>query len=373
MKRDKIYDCAVIGGGLAGLCLSIQLAKKGHSVVLLEKSKYPFHKVCGEYISMESWSFLEKLGLPLSEMNLPKINSLSVSEQNGFKIGSELKMGGFGISRLTLDYELFSLAKKNGVLVLENCKATGVALTNMLYKIESTSGQLFAKLVCGSYGKLEPTFMATGPKNTVGNYIAVKYHVKINFPDNLIELHNFKDGYCGISKVDNENYCICYLTTTKNLRDNKNDIKALEQNVLMQNPYLKKYFTEAKFMFEKPLVISQIGFNKKSTYKKDVILLGDAAGAIAPLCGNGMSLAMRSSKLLAKYVSGYINGNMSKIELVDFYTKAWNKNFSIRIRVGYYLQKLFGKKATTWISLKILSFSPRLFRKLITWTHGNVY
>ena len=68
----------VIGGGLAGLSLSIQLAKAGYKVVLFEKEKYPFHKVCGEYISLESWNFIEQLGLPLSNMNLPIIKKLIV-------------------------------------------------------------------------------------------------------------------------------------------------------------------------------------------------------------------------------------------------------------------------------------------------------
>ena len=55
----KQFDAIIIGGGLAGLSLAIQLAQLKRSVLLLEKNKYPFHRVCGEYISMESWDFLE--------------------------------------------------------------------------------------------------------------------------------------------------------------------------------------------------------------------------------------------------------------------------------------------------------------------------
>lgn len=77
------FDVAIVGGGLAGLSLSIQLAKAGYSVAVFEKEKYPFHKVCGEYISFESWNFLEELGVPLSDWNLPMIKRLLVSAPDG--------------------------------------------------------------------------------------------------------------------------------------------------------------------------------------------------------------------------------------------------------------------------------------------------
>ena len=98
-----LYDCAIAGGGLAGLALSIQLAKQNKKIILFEKETYPFHKVCGEYIAMESWNFLESLGVPLTEMNLPRIKKLRVSSPNGNIIEHSLNPGGFGISRFTLD------------------------------------------------------------------------------------------------------------------------------------------------------------------------------------------------------------------------------------------------------------------------------
>ena len=68
MSEEKNrYDCAIVGGGLAGLCLSIQLARLGHRVVVFEKNSYPFHKVCGEFVSNESAGFLLRLGLKLDD------------------------------------------------------------------------------------------------------------------------------------------------------------------------------------------------------------------------------------------------------------------------------------------------------------------
>src|SRR4051812_44850245 len=91
------YQCAVVGGGLAGLCLAIQLADEGIHVVVFEKNTYPFHKVCGEYVSMESYDFLTRIGLDLNELDLPRITQLGVSSEKGFMLNAPLDMGGFGI------------------------------------------------------------------------------------------------------------------------------------------------------------------------------------------------------------------------------------------------------------------------------------
>src|SRR5437762_7185088 len=113
-----VYDLAIVGGGLAGLALAIQSARAGYQTVLFEKEKYPFHKVCGEYISLESWNFLEELGMPLSQMNLPIIRELLVSAPNGKQLEHQLQPGGFGISRYKLDSMLADIAKRSGVGVV---------------------------------------------------------------------------------------------------------------------------------------------------------------------------------------------------------------------------------------------------------------
>jgi len=125
---EKLYDAAVIGGGLAGLSLSIQLAKAGYNVVLFEKEKYPFHKVCGEYISLESWDFIKGLGLDLEKMNLPIIKNLIVSSPNGNSLEQPLPLGGFGISRYGLDNELYKIAKDAGVKIHEGTKVNELSL-----------------------------------------------------------------------------------------------------------------------------------------------------------------------------------------------------------------------------------------------------
>src|SRR4051795_5616504 len=97
MNDEILYDIAIIGGGLAGLCLAIQCANKHYNVILFEKEEYPFHKVCGEYISLESRDFIERLGVQLEEINLPVIKTLNISDAGGKMYSFNLPLGGFGI------------------------------------------------------------------------------------------------------------------------------------------------------------------------------------------------------------------------------------------------------------------------------------
>ncbi|HOY19226.1 MAG TPA: FAD-dependent monooxygenase [Haliscomenobacter sp.] len=373
---NKIYPCAIIGGGLGGLCLAIQLARQGVEVILFEKNSYPQHKVCGEYISMESWDFLSDLGVPLNDLGLPRISQLGISAQSGFMLNSPLTLGGFGISRYTLDDHLCQIARKWGVTVLENCKVLDVQITDgVVTEISTSIGRYRAQLVCGSFGKYAPTFAKSPDKitNQLPNYIGVKYHIETDLAADRIELHNFKDGYCGISKVDLNRYCLCYLSKSSNLRRSGNDLKAMEESVLYKNPFLKKYFTQSTFLLDKPLVISNVYFHPKETYLNGMFLLGDAAGAITPLCGNGMSMAMRASKLLADLMLSYAEGRIDKTELVNRYALAWKNNFSTRIWAGQHLQHLFGKNTSTHLALKMLHYAPALTQRLIGLTHGMPY
>ncbi|MBE9462507.1 NAD(P)/FAD-dependent oxidoreductase [Dyadobacter subterraneus] len=378
--ENKTYDCAIIGGGLAGLCLAIQLADQGIKVVLFERNEYPFHKVCGEYISMESWDFLMRLGLPLDTYDLPIIDSLGISSEKGFMLNQTLEMGGFGISRYSLDNYLYQLAIDKKVTILQSCKVTAVnQISTEFQEIDTNQGKFRATIICGSYGKYTPSFIQKNDNYLIRedksgtNYIGVKYHIKSDLASNRIELHNFKDGYCGISKVDQDWHCLCYLTTAKNLQNNNKDIKKMEEHVLFKNPFLKNYFTKSEFIHSNPLVISNIQFNKKQTDVVNIFLLGDAAGSITPLCGNGMSMGMRASKLLAVELIKYFENKSSLEEVTSAYKKSWNEALNTRIRAGYYLQNLFGKKNTTHLALKFLSKTPGLMRGIISLTHGEKF
>lgn len=375
----KLYDVLIAGGGLAGLGLSIQLAKKGYKVILFEKEKYPFHKVCGEYISMESWGFLQSLGLDLKAMNVSAITELQVSAANGKMLQQKLSLGGFGISRYTLDNELVKIARTSGVIIEENCKVNDIHFNGVDFVADTSKGNYKATIVCGCYGKRSnidvkwkrPFVVAA--KNKLNNYIGVKYHVRTDLPGNIIALHNFENGYCGISKIEDDKYCLCYLTTADNLKRSEGSISAMEQNILSQNPYLEKIFAESETLYESPVTISQISFDKKAQVEDHVLMIGDAAGMITPLCGNGMSMALHASKLAAEQINLFLKGDILRSEMEKAYSKKWKQHFSKRLRAGRSIQRLFGRSWLTNSFIATIKHFPGAVNFLIRQTHGKPF
>lgn len=379
MNEPLQYDVTIIGGGLAGLSLSIQLAKNGYLVALFEKEQYPFHKVCGEYISLESWKFIESLGLPLSQMQLPIIKKLLISSPNGNILQHNLPLGGFGISRYYIDNELKKIAQAAGVNIFENCKAEEVVFTNEKFTVHASKGIFISKVCCGSFGKRSnldvkwkrPFILQKN--NKLSNYIGVKYHIQTNFAADTIALHNFKDGYCGISKIEEDKYCLCYLTNAANLKRNNNSISELEKNVLFKNPHLKNIFETATMLYASPVTISQISFAKKTQIQNHILLSGDAAGIITPLCGNGMSMALHSSKLAAKAIDDFLQYKIDRQQLETTYSKNWKATFGKRLRTGRIIQQLFGKSWITNVFISIMKKLPFLTTQLIKQTHGKPF
>jgi flavin-dependent dehydrogenase len=377
MTRE--FDIAIIGGGLAGLSLSIQCADAGYSTLLLEKETYPFHKVCGEYISNESLPFLEKLGVPISTWGLPAITELKISAPNGESYEFTLPLGGFGISRYKLDEFLYQIAISKGVSVFTGTKVQDVQFKTNGFEIFTDKGTYQSKLAAGSFGKrsnldihMSRPFAKAKP-NALNNFIGVKYHIRFPHPTNQIALHNFDNGYCGIEEIENGECCLCYLTTAENLRKSGNNIRELEEKILWKNPFLKDIFNKAEFIYKKPLTISQISFQKKSQIENHILCIGDAAGMITPLCGNGMSMALHGSKIAFQNMDHYFRNGENRMVLESNYERQWKKQFAKRIFAGRTIQRLFGNDHVTNYFLKFMQYFPSLSRKLIHATHGSAF
>ncbi len=361
LKRDLV----IIGGGLAGLSLSILLARKKFNITVIEKGSYPKHKVCGEYISMESYAFLENLGLDLKKNDFPHISELVLTSQDGKVAKTKIaQKGGIGISRYFLDEALSKLAQQEGVEILSDCKATDIVKVDKTFEIKTNQSQhLTAKLVVGAYGRLSNFITNNNGTVRKNTFVGIKYHVNQGPADSIIEMHQFEGGYCGISKVEKDAYCLCYLVKSDLLRLNNNNIEELEKQVLAKNKLLKKRLAAKRLT---PVVVtSNFNFSIPPT-NNDWITIGDASGFIPPIAGNGMSLAFRSANELVAPITDYLHEKISYRQLVKQQQFYVNRYLKKRIKKGVFLQHLLlTKNKLLRLSLiTILGITPRLFHFL---------
>ncbi|MEL7530382.1 MAG: NAD(P)/FAD-dependent oxidoreductase [Bacteroidota bacterium] len=366
-------DVVVIGGGLAGLVSALELAQKGHQVSLVEKNVYPFHKVCGEYISKETLPLLSRLGLDPFAIGAQDIKRLSLSSPKGKLAHTQLPLGAFSISRYQLDHALAQLSVARGVNLLTQLKVNEVRYDRGQHYLTLSDGsEIKAKLVIGSYGKRShldrvferPFFKKRSP------YLGVKYHANLDFPADLVRLHNFQAGYCGISRVEgSERVNICFLTTREHLRHHKS-IPLMMENVLHRNPLLKKELESATSLFEKPLVINEISFVPKDLVVDHILMAGDSAGMIMPLVGNGMAMAMHAAWMLAGWADGFLQQKYDRTQLERGYLRDWQKQFKLRLWAGRQLQQMFARTFWSELAVKGLASFPRIGQAVISKTHG---
>ena len=367
------FDVIIVGGGLAGLTAAIHLRSENYNVAVFESKRYPHHKVCGEYVSNEVTPYLEFLGISLPPT--PPINEMLLSLENGNVLKAKLSMGGFGLSRHTFDHLLYKRAKELGAMVFIE-SVDSINYENNHFRVGLDSGrECTGKFVIGSYGKrgmldkdLKRRFI-----QKKSPWLAVKAHYKLDsFPDNLVAVHNFKGGYGGLSKTESGAVNFCYLVAYDSFKKEK-DVVGFNQNIIVRNPYLDKFLNDAEMLFDRPITIGQVSFHKKKPVEDHIIMCGDTAGLIHPLCGNGMAMALHSAKMASESIHTYFKsgfGDRSRVERE--YETQWRHMFAKRLWMGRQLQAVLLNPRLSHVAMGILANSPYIVNKLIKNTHGQI-
>ena len=372
-KTSKI-DVLIVGGGLAGLSSAIHLSKANLSVLVIEKNSYPKHKVCGEYISNEVLPYLKFIDIDVFKLGAKKIDKFQLSTTKSKLISSTLPLGGFGISRFCLDNALANKAMRVGVEILQD-SVEDIQFLNDKFSVKTKDRKQFdAKIVIGAYGKRSSLDIKLNRQfiKRKSPYLAVKTHVKGDFPDDVVALHNFEGGYCGVSKVENDSINLCYITDFDAFKTYKN-IEEFQHKVLYKNTFLKDIFNNTSPVFEEPLTISQISFDNKKPIENHIIMCGDTAALIHPLCGNGMSMAIRSAQIASLLIVKYFNSETSNREALEKqYLREWNTAFKLRLKTGHIIADLFNQPKLSEILMQGLKWFPGVLPYIIKRTHGKL-
>lgn len=371
-------DVLIIGGGLAGLAGALDLAGRGHAVAVVERRAYPFHRVCGEYVSNEVRPYLARLGADPAPLGPAEIRRFELSSPAGRLLRSPLDLGGFGVSRYVLDEFLYRRALAAGVAFYLPATVANVVFDAAAgrHVVALADGRTLApRVVLGAYGKranldrqlARPFFQQRSP------YLGVKYHLRLpGLARDVIALHNFRAGYAGISAIEDGKVCFCYLTARQNLKDH-GSIPAMEAAVLHQNPHLRAIFHDAEFLYPQPEVINEISFASKQPVEQHVLMCGDAAGLITPLCGNGMAMALHGAALASAVAHDFLAAKTTRSQMETAYARAWQAQFGARLRVGRAVQDLFGGPVLSEAVVGGLRHWPGAVRALMRRTHGQAF
>ena len=143
----------------------------------------------------------------------------------------------------------------------------------------------------------------------------------------------------------------------------------MEREVLWKNPSLKQFFTESEILFDKPEVINEINFERKNPVENHILMAGDSAGLITPLCGNGMAMAIHAGKLAAEAI---LEGK-SRDEVEARYEHSWKSLFEQRLWLGRNVQLLFGSYQASILTRKLIQHVPFISDQIIKNTHGKPF
>lgn len=363
----------IVGGGLAGLCAAAHLASEGVDVLLIDKDPYPRHRVCGEYVSNETLPYLASLGINPFSHGAVKINELEFGAQGGRSLRTTLPLGGFGLSRYKLDNVIRESALKKGAKMVQG-EVEDIVFKQSGFVVNTRNGDSYTgQFVIGSFGKrsvldkrLRRSFI-----EKKSSYVAVKAHYEGEFPLNRVGLYNFEGGYCGISNVEDNRLNICYISDYSVFRRYRNT-ERFENEILCRVPQIGKVLSASSMVFDRPLTISQISFDPKELIVDHVLMCGDSAGLIHPLCGNGMGMAVGGARLVSEAILSYFRGELNSREEVErMYRFKWDKEFRPRLRAGHALAAVLRNNGLTGMAIPMLRSFPFLLQRIIRATHGR--
>jgi flavin-dependent dehydrogenase len=388
------------------------LQRLGWQTVLVERRVYPADKLCGEFLSGDGVACLKRMELEerLVESGARAIGQVLVSGVGGPCWQADLPVPGMGCSRRCLDS-----------LLLDHCRSAGVEVVEgvRIRKVEGDWQRGFCaqgvkqgervmyrgRVVIGAFGRRGGVFRSGDgdrrteegnsergvneerdgkgvkgslrPRNEIEGgrkekgLMALKVHVEErNFPPH-VELHAFPGGYAGVCPVEGGRVNLCLLAEVEAFQRAGREGRRLAIEAMGQNARLAGRLGELRPEWEGALAAGGLEFGAGPVEQQGALLVGDAAGAISPLCGDGMSMALRAGELVAPLVDEFLGGRRRGEGLAMAYGEVWRKEFARRLRVGRILQGVLMRTEWTRRVLPLLRLVPALGRKAIGWSRGG--
>lgn len=382
------YDIIVIGAGPAGSSAAITLSQSGCRVLLLEKSRFPREKLCGEFLTPECLPLFDRLGVRerLIEAGAASIRHWTIHPPEGTGIDIPLSWiaDGYpyalGLSRARMDQILLDRAREVGVEVREEFQVSpefflegGDSLVQG-HRAGQAIESFRAGLVIDASGRNgvfsrrieQPVSRFHGAR-----VFGCKVHLKrIEGLRDRGELYFFADGYGGLSDIEGDRTNLCFLTTEKTLLAARGDREKLLDLTLRTNRAARERLTGAEVAGEW-LGTGPITYGRHRTLP-GVLAIGDAGAFIDPFTGSGMLLALSSGILAGEVIDQYFAAGAGDREsIISAYRHRHRGLFSRRYRAVSMLRSLAFRPAMRSLLVGLLSRHQSLARAVARSTRMN--
>jgi menaquinone-9 beta-reductase len=364
-----MYDLIVIGGGPAGTSAAITCARSGAHVLLLERGRFPRHKVCGEFVSAESLALLVNLLAPhharlfSDSVRIPRTRIFL----DGRTLHAPVDPPAASISRLDLDAALLDSAEHCGVDGRQQTAVRRISGAGP-FLVETSVGEFESRALVNASGRWSNLNPAPADAHNPGaKWLGIKGHFAEPSPAASVDLYFFEGGYCGIQPVDigdeversgRVNACAMV----------RADVASTLPEVFVCHPALQERSIGWKPL-STPVSTSPLVFRQPRPERDGILMAGDAAAFVDPFVGDGISLALRSGSLAGACLIPFFAGSISLTQAAHDYRSAYERRLTPVFRTSSKIRRMLRLPKTVRIPiLRLLEKAPVITRYLVSKT-----
>lgn len=351
-----VEECVIVGGGIAGLSAANRLADKGLSPLLIEANNYPAHRICGEFLSPECLPILHQWDIPAPSL-VTKSHLFSGSKNLRFS----LPQAASTCSRYIFDSMLSSRAQLKGARVMTNTLVAALQRHTDFYELKLSNGDtLKAKHLILGTGRIPK--MEGGNQPSPSKYVGFKAHFQGIENHQSLEMYCFKGGYLGIAPLDAHTSNMAGLFKKEALQETES-LSVFISN-LLESKELKNRLRPARMVFPQWLTgeLPEFGIRNRPLWDR-VFWIGDAAGVIPPITGEGLALSVTSGYMAADYL---VHSDAKQFQ------RAWRRRYRNRFFWAGLLHKMMMSPQASSTALVLAKKIPWLASTFWKLTRENV-
>jgi flavin-dependent dehydrogenase len=334
-----MYDLIVIGGGPAGAAAAIGSARSGARVLLLERGRFPRHKVCGEFVSAESLELLAEL---LGQQQARLLQKAVVIPRarafvDDYALPAPVEPAAASIARWDLDEALWDSAQQCGVEAKQQVTAERITGRGP-FLVTTSAGDFEARALVNASGRWSNLRAgSSGNGHEQGKWIGLKAHFVQAPGPASVDLYFFDGGYCGVQPVET-------LSDPGRSRVNacamvRADVARTLPEVLALHPALRERAAGWEPLTD-PVSVAPLVFKQPEPSRDSILLIGDAAGFVDPFVGDGISLALRSGSAAAQCLAGLFAGNISLEFAIRQYAEEYEQRLAPVFRASARIRRM---------------------------------